>query len=221
MKYFGIYKYELFLVSQVSILLGSLFFTGRLFDDYISSALFYFNIIAATFIIYRFQNSFIWIVVAILPFILAFPIFFELPNNFNRAIQFCKLGLLIWIHLYLTIQLARQIFKSKSLNIKTLIAWMSGFISLGILGFLICMCIEISHPISFTGISTISSELGVLTNNLMFFSYSTLLTMGNCDIMPITQVAQKATILIGLSGHFYLVIFIALLLEKYIRQNKI
>jgi voltage-gated potassium channel Kch len=53
----------------------------------------------------------------------------------------------------------------------------------------------------------------------MYFSFTTLLTIGYGDILPITQVAQKAAIFVGLTGQFYLVILTAITVGKYLNQE--
>jgi len=53
----------------------------------------------------------------------------------------------------------------------------------------------------------------------MYFSYITLMTIGYGEITPLTPLAQKATILIGLAGQFYLVIITATIVGKYINQS--
>ncbi|WP_296314158.1 ion channel [Winogradskyella sp. UBA3174] len=47
----------------------------------------------------------------------------------------------------------------------------------------------------------------------------TLMTIGYGDILPVTPIAQKASIFIGLIGQFYLVILTAIVVSKYINQK--
>ena len=53
----------------------------------------------------------------------------------------------------------------------------------------------------------------------MYYSYITLMTIGYGDILPITPIAQKAAIFIGLIGQFYLVVLTAIVVGKYINQS--
>jgi hypothetical protein len=52
---------------------------------------------------------------------------------------------------------------------------------------------------------------------LLYFSYITILSIGYGDIYPMTDMARKATVLFGMIGQFYLVIVTAVVIEKYIR----
>jgi hypothetical protein len=52
--------------------------------------------------------------------------------------------------------------------------------------------------------------------SLNYFSFITLLTVGYGDIVPVSNVARKATILLGLVGHFYDVFVISVIVGKYL-----
>ena len=81
------------------------------------------------------------------------------------------------------------------------------------------MSIEMVHPDSFTGLSAMNSASNTLRESIMYFSYITLLTIGYGDILPVTYLAQKATMLIGLMGQFYLAIMTAIIVGKFINQS--
>lgn len=80
------------------------------------------------------------------------------------------------------------------------------------------MAIELANPGSFEGLKIVATNTDALTEQLMYFSYITLLTIGYGDILPVTVLAQKATILIGLIGQMYLVVITAIVVGKYINQ---
>ena len=92
----------------------------------------------------------------------------------------------------------------------------SGYISLGLLSFFICLSIEIIYPNSFSGLTQVNQDM---SDSLMYYSYITLMSIGYGDILPITPIAQKAAIFIGLIGQFYLVILTAIVVGKYINQK--
>ena len=76
-----------------------------------------------------------------------------------------------------------------------------------------------AYPGSFQGLFIEGNSSNTLTERLLYFSYSTLLTIGFGDIVPITSIAQKASILISLMGQFYMVIITATIVGKYINQT--
>ena len=101
-----------------------------------------------------------------------------------------------------------------------MIGLISGFLSLGFIGFFLCLSIEIIEPDSFIGLEAFDSTANTITQRIMYYSYITLLTIGYGDIVPATLLAQKATILIGLLGQFYLVIITAIIVGKFLNQKQ-
>jgi len=96
---------------------------------------------------------------------------------------------------------------------------MSGYIALGLVFFFIFSAIEIFTTGSFIHVQFEGEGISGNMYSLLYFSYVTLMTLGYGDIVPLTEVAQKASILCALVGQFYLVIVTAIIIEKYIRQN--
>ena len=91
--------------------------------------------------------------------------------------------------------------------------------SLGLLAFFLCISIEIIYPNSFSGIEIRTGGSLVMWQQIMYYSYITLMTIGFGDILPLTPIAQKTSIFIGLIGQFYLVILTAIVVGKYINQE--
>ena len=93
----------------------------------------------------------------------------------------------------------------------------SGYITLGLVGYFILMSVEMTYPGSF-GSSLFADALSIneKADSLLYYSYITLMTIGYGEILPLTTVAQKAAILIGLMGQFYMVIITAVVVGKYI-----
>ncbi|MGB5458975.1 MAG: potassium channel family protein, partial [Eudoraea sp.] len=112
-----------------------------------------------------------------------------------------------------------QVWKSKKVTRGVIFGLMSGYISLGLVGFFICMSVEIIEPDSFSGLVTQQLNNEGNRDDLMYFSFITLLTIGYGDILPVSQLARNASVIIGLLGQFYLVIVTAVVVEKYIRHS--
>jgi len=56
--------------------------------------------------------------------------------------------------------------------------------------------------------------------NLNYFSFTTLLTIGYGDITPVSLVAKRAVMLIGLAGHFYTAFITTIIIGKYLSAKK-
>ncbi len=74
------------------------------------------------------------------------------------------------------------------------------------------------HPNSIYGLSGLGDDPRAIFDQLMYFSYITLLTIGYGDLYPVTVLAQKAGILLGIAGQLYLSIITATIVGKYLNR---
>lgn len=130
-----------------------------------------------------------------------------------------KLGFYFLFYGVVTCEIIRQVWKTKIVGKNVILGLISGYISLGLLAFFLCFTIEILYPNSFSGLDLSNSAETDIDEQLMYFSYITLMTIGYGDITPASAVAQKATLFIGLTGQFYLVVLTAVVVGKYINQK--
>ncbi|NQY04990.1 MAG: two pore domain potassium channel family protein [Flavobacteriaceae bacterium] len=120
-------------------------------------------------------------------------------------------------YVLITNEIIKQVWLSTTIDRNVIIGLISGYVSLGLIGFFICLSVELTHPGSFN-FPNLGSGSEFMVEDIMYFSYMTLITIGYGDIYPITVLAKKAAILIGLSGQFYLVIITAIVVGKYLNQ---
>lgn len=210
----GKYKFELFLGTQIAILFGSLIIPAGI-SNLITPVLFYLNVIIGCLFISsreRDQKRIIFFFSLTGAILILSPLIWEGLNFFNYTLFI----LFFLFHILITYHIIRLLWNTHLVDKRTIFGMMSGFISLGFIGLFIFLSLELVHPGSFSGLSM---EEGVsLTDNLMYFSYITLMTIGYGEILPVTLLAQKATILIGLLGQFYLVILTAIIVGKFLSQ---
>ncbi|WP_386809175.1 ion channel [Lutibacter holmesii] len=135
--------------------------------------------------------------------------------------DFVRLAAYFVFYVTVTSELIKQVWKSKIITKNIIIGLMSGYICLGLIGFFIFLAIEISSPGSFTVANLNLHESTSQVDSFLYFSYITLLTIGYGEITPVTLIAQKATIITGLAGQFYMVILTAIVVGKYISQSVI
>ena len=213
-----LYRFEFFLTSQIAILFGSLIVPSNVFDI-LSPILFYLNIIAGSLFIGSHRKFRAWIIIIVLILIGFIFVYSAWDKTYIKIFNYLKISILFLFHIVVTFQIIQQIWQAKLVNKNVIFGVISGFISLGLIGFFICLSIEFINPGSFSGLSVLNSTVNTLTERLMYFSYITLLTIGYGEILPVTLLAQKATIFIGLMGQFYLVIIIAIIVGKFINQT--
>jgi hypothetical protein len=138
----------------------------------------------------------------------------------NQETILVRLGIYFLFCFVVTISIIKQIWKAQFVNKNVIMGLISGYISLGFLAFFLFMSIELLNPGAFQGTSLEGQDFGLKMDAILYYSYITLLTIGYGEIIPVIPIAQKAAILIGLIGQFYLVIITAVVIEKYIRHSQ-
>ncbi|BAO74950.1 ion channel [Winogradskyella sp. PG-2] len=209
------YRFELFLITQLFILFGSLFIPIQLFENWIMPIFLLFNIVSGVLLVCKNRKSSFFILVFIGLFITGL-IANILNSGDNDSFNYIKLASYFIFYGLVTIEIIIQVWKAKLVGKNVILGLISGYISLGLLSFFMCLSIEIIYPNSFSGLML---DNGEMTESLMYYSYITLMTIGYGDILPITPIAQKASVFIGLIGQFYLVILTAIVVGKYINQK--
>jgi hypothetical protein len=211
------YRFELFLGTQVAILFGSLIIPSAV-NDLVSSILFYLNVIIGCLLIgnnRKFQIKLIIIFSALGGILIVSPWFWEEL----KPLDYFQFVLFFIFHVWIAVSIIRSLWHANTVDKTIIFGLMSGYISLGFLGLFIFLSLELLNPGSFSGLTTLDGASNNITEPLIYFSYITLMTIGYGEILPLTTLAQKATILIGLIGQFYLVIITAIIVGKFLNQN--
>jgi voltage-gated potassium channel Kch len=130
--------------------------------------------------------------------------------------SFIRFGVYFIFYIIVSIQIIKQVLKTKSVSKNVIFGLMSGYLSIGLIAFFVFVSIEIAAPNSFSGLMVHGTAFSNKIDSLLYYSYITLLTIGYGDIIPVTAIAQKAAVLVGVVGQFYIVIVTTLVIEKYI-----
>lgn len=213
------HRFELFLASQLSILFGSLVVPLEIHLNYLSPILFLFNLLCGVLLISKNKK-----LLRIFLVLFGVEIFVTggitvIGPKFFEEIRYAEFAIYFIFYFIVTIQIIKQVWNSVEVNKNVIMGLMCGYISLGLLAFFMFFSIELANPGSFKGINMLSENGMATADSLLYYSYITLLTIGYGEIFPISPVAQKAAILIGLVGQFYFVIITAVVVEKYIRNS--
>ena len=212
------YRFELFLFSQIIILFGSLIFPGAFFEVVVSPILFLMNLAAGILLISK-RRKLMWLFILLL--VVSGIVFGAdlLEDQESVFLRFLNMITYFLFYGVVTFEIILQILEAKLVNKNVIIGLISGYISLGLIGFFICLGIEMAYPNSFEGLAATTDQIELFTERLMYYSYITLMTIGYGEIIPVTSLAQKASVLIGLLGQFYLVIVTAIVVGKYIGHS--
>jgi voltage-gated potassium channel len=112
----------------------------------------------------------------------------------------------------ITLRIFRKVLGAGRVTAELLAATMCGFVLLGMVGTFLFILIEVLQPGAF---ANVPSEPGTV-QALNYFSFVTLLTVGYGDIVPLSNVARKGTVLLGLVGHFYDLFVVSVIVGKYV-----
>lgn len=213
------YRFEIFLVTQLAILFGSLFFPENFFEFTLLPLLYLMGILAGILMISK-RRKLTWFFVLL--FAASAFIFGSSMINRQESEGDILVRLMIYFVFYIVVSwnVIQQVWKAKFVSRKVIVGLMSGYISLGFLAFFLFMAIELTHPGAFQGILMDTDKLTLKSEAILYYSYITLLTIGYGEIIPVIPIAQKAAMLVGLMGQFYLVIVTAVVVEKYIKHSQ-
>ena len=211
------YRFEAFLISFCLLVFGSLFFPHQIFESILEPLFLILNISAGFAIIYQ-LNEFRILYTSLFIITLAFKLFdwfFGVEHyTYLSVIHFSLLSI---FYLVVTWAIIREVWHTQEVTRNVIFGVMGGFTALGLISFFMLLSIESAEPGSFSGLDT-SNETNQ-AQSLLYMDYITLMSIGYGDIVPTTHIAQKATILVGLLGQFYLVIITGVVVGKYINQQ--
>jgi len=122
---------------------------------------------------------------------------------------------LVIYYLIIVYEIFKELIDDRRVDLNTIGAVMAGFFVMGIIGGVIFSAIENVVPGSFTGLTDGRKTI----HDLVYFSFITLTTIGYGDISPVTQFAQRVTVLFGLIGNFYSTIVIGIIISKFLANN--
>ena len=149
-------------------------------------------------------------------FVFGFDIISREQNTDNILI---RLSIYFVFYIVVTWNIIKQVWQATRVTKNVIMGLMSGYISLGFLAFFFFISIELTNPGSFSGILMETNDITLKSEGILYYAYITLLTIGYGEIVPTIPIAQKAAVLVGLMGQFYLVIITAVVVEKYIRHS--
>jgi len=205
-------KYEAYLASLFILLFGQIFLPKG-FEAIWQYVLIIQNVLVGLILFYG-VRKWLFTIVLILSLILVseFILLFWMDN---RTLRF-TMGVVFLLYFILaSLKVYKDVLLADEVGHEMIAAVFSGLIMLGFLGSFLFTLIELTNQGSF-------SNLGVgevRFQNLTYFSFVSLLTIGYGDIVPLTQVAKKTAMLLGLLGNFYLTFVMAIVIGKFLKAK--
>ena len=144
----------------------------------------------------------------------------ELLSRQPSELSLRRISIYFMFNIVITWNIIQQVWQEEVIDKKVILGLMSGYISLGFLSFFLFMSIELVHPGSLTGISATAEDSLLNADAIMYYSFITFMAIGYGDIVPTINMAQKAAIMVGLVGQFYIIIVTGIVVGKYIQNTK-
>ena len=204
------YRFPLFLISMTAFLFVPSFF-GDKYQNLATNVLFILFIISSLTLIHsesKMLRTFTYFVGIV-------GIAAEIIHNLIRELSdIWQVVFVIIIFIYfitLIGELLRQVFDTDKITLNVVLGAFTGYIMIGIIGYFVFRLIFILDPSSFA-IPAYSSQ------DLIYFTFITLTTIGFGDISPISDAARNFAIILGLVGQFYNTIIIAIIIGKFLQK---
>jgi hypothetical protein len=142
----------------------------------------------------------------------------------SRTVEGIRTTLEIAFLSYVIFLLLRHVFLSRRVNANTLFAALSVYLLLGVLWALAFGLVDLLEPSAFgstlkSGSAFVFRTGGRITNTAVYFSFTTLTTLGYGDIVPVAPAAQTLATLEALIGQLYLAVLIARLVGLHIAES--
>jgi len=212
------YRFELFLSTQLSILFGSLIIPAVWFENVMMPLFLVLNVMCGVLLVSK-KRTLLYMTLVFLMISIVMASMGTINSKVENQFDYLMLGTYFLFYALITIEIIKQVWSAKIVGKNVILGLISGYMSLGLLAFFLCLSIEIIYPNSFSGIGINPGVNVDIMEQIMYYSYITLMTIGYGDILPLTPIAQKTAIFIGLIGQFYLVILTAIVVGKYINQE--
>lgn len=140
-----------------------------------------------------------------------------------QAIGFWDHGLRILFIGFLVVELLRHLFRPEIVNFDTLCASLCVYLMIGLIWMNIFVILETVAPGSI--VSTVDTnrqrpEVGELERsiNMLYFSFTTLTSVGYGDVVPRTNIARMLAVTEALVGQCYLLVMVSRLVGLHVAQ---
>ena len=157
---------------------------------------------------------FIWLILGV--FIIIISIVSEHTHKTNLFL-ILQYSLKCLFFIIITSSILKQISSTFEVTNDVIMGSFCGYVLLGIICYFIFMLIDITMPNSFTGLSEVAA---IRSNQLFYFTFTCLTTLGMGDILPGNIITQRVSIITAIIGQFYIAIVVAILISRYIQYKK-
>ena len=130
-------------------------------------------------------------------------------------------GINVVLFTFIVINLVKQVSSAKMVAPKVILESINGYLMIGLVySLMVAVLMSFDHSaFSFFNNNAFPTQNENSIHQFIYYTFSTLTTVGYGDVVPMTSVARSLSILISVTGQLYIAIVIALLIGKYIIQE--
>jgi voltage-gated potassium channel len=210
LDFIGHRKYLILLASFLLLIFGNTFTENEKIFGVVNI---YQNLLTGLLVFY-YKKKIRFIILGVILISIALDLFAS-DLSFTETRSWHGILYLIFFSL-VVVEVYKEVLYVKFISAEMLFAALCGFVLLCQIATFLFYQIDIYIPHSFSN----TGEGENILINLNYFSFTTLLTIGFGDIVPVSIVAKRAVMFIGLMGHFYTVFVTGIIIGKYLSSNK-
>ncbi|WP_422358572.1 potassium channel family protein [Reichenbachiella sp.] len=201
------YKYQvLFFIMLVNILLPG-FFPQEIRTAFISPALNILMLGACFLVIQRLRRTALYILILGI-----LGVVFNWYEGYAGLVGLVVFSVFVGI---VAFELFSDLVAQKNIGVSEIFGAFDGYMLIGYIGALLSLAIHIVDPLAYSNIDPGRGS----GQDLLYFSYITMLTIGYGDISPLISASKGLSIVLGLVGQFYLVVVLATFVGKFLRDS--
>ena len=142
-----------------------------------------------------------------------------LHNDILSIIDYVAIFLFL---LLIVVFIVRHIARKGEVDATIIISSINGYLLLGVLWSLLLYATYILESQILAGPPAIlfPGSAPPDYHDVVYFTFVTLTTLGYGDIIPVSDISRSVTLLISISGQFYMTLLVAMLVGKYLGTKK-
>lgn len=206
------YRFEFLLIALLLLIFDKIFFPN---NDFYLRYVWTFNMIiisVACFGIFADQSKFKKKIRNITSLIsISMPFLFLAFNSNFLFLQILTVFFALY-YSFIFYEVMYQITLTKEVRLNVIIGSFCGFLLLSMISLFSYLIVELNYPNSFHGLSnTVPNKY----NELSYFSFITLTSIGFGDIHPIKDMSRLLVAFFGMVGQFYMIAVVGIVISKF------